>query len=98
SVTSDTVERLNRLVRARGQRGLHVLLVGSTSTIGASYDGLGHAMKVAQTGFLVGGSDYDDLQVLGITVPRTEASLGLPTGRGYYSRRKRWQRIKVAES
>ncbi len=74
-----------------------MLLVGSSSSFGASYDGVGYAIKEAQTGFLVGGSDYDDLQVLGINVPHAEASQGLPAGRGFDVRRKRYVRLKVAE-
>lgn len=96
AVDGDTRERLYQLVRTR-RRGLHVLLVGSSSSLGASYDGIGHALKQAQTGFLIGGSDYEDLQVLGINVPHAEASQGVPPGRGFYARRKRYVRVKVAE-
>jgi len=74
-----------------------VLLVGSSAAFGASYDGVGHAIKESQTGFIVGGSDYEDLQVLGINVPHSEARQGLPPGRGFYVRRKRYVRLKVAE-
>jgi S-DNA-T family DNA segregation ATPase FtsK/SpoIIIE len=98
AVSSETLDRLNQVVRARGQRGLHVILVGSTGSFGSSYDGIGHTLKTLQTGFLIGGSDYEDIQVLGINVPRPEASLGLAPGRGFYSRRKHWLRIKVAET
>jgi DNA segregation ATPase FtsK/SpoIIIE, S-DNA-T family len=97
SADTDTLERLVRLIRER-RANLHVLLVGSSASFGASYDGVGHALKESQTGFLVGGSDYEDLQVLGINVPHAEASLGLPPGRGFYVRRKRYIRLKVAVS
>jgi S-DNA-T family DNA segregation ATPase FtsK/SpoIIIE len=52
----DALDRLVRLIRGR-HANLHVLLVGSSGTFGASYDGVGHAIKESQTGFLVGGSD-----------------------------------------
>ncbi|MDQ6670023.1 MAG: type VII secretion protein EssC [Chloroflexota bacterium] len=96
STDSGTLDRLQRLVRAR-RSGVHVLLVGSSSSLGASYEGFGHAIKETQTGFLVGGSDYEDLQVLGINVPHAEARQGLPAGRAFYARRKRYVRVKVAE-
>src|SRR5207244_2434620 len=96
SADSETLERLNQLVRAR--RGdVHVLLVGASSTLSACYDGVGQAMKETQTGFLVGGCDYDDLQVLGLKLPHSEATQGVPPGRGFYARRKHYVRIKVAE-
>ncbi len=90
------LDRLVGLIRSR-HANLHVVLVGSSAAFGASYDGVGHAIKESQTGFLVGGSDYDDLQVLGINVPHAEAAQGLPAGRGFYVRRKRYVRVKVAE-
>jgi len=96
SADSDALERLVRLIRAR-HANLHALLVGSSASFGASYDGVGHAIKESQTGFVVGGSDYEDLQVLGINVPHAEASQGLPPGRGFYVRRKRYVRVKIAE-
>jgi S-DNA-T family DNA segregation ATPase FtsK/SpoIIIE len=97
SADSASLARLVSLIRDR-RAGVHVLLVGSSGSFGASYDGVGHAIKETQTGFVVGGSDYEDLQVLGITVPHAEASQGLPPGRGFYARRKRYVRLKVAES
>lgn len=96
SADSDTLQRLVNLVQERRER-VHVVLVGSSASLGASYDGFGHAMKQAQTGFLVGGSDFEDLQILGLTVPHAEASQGLPPGRGFYTRRKKYVRLKVAE-
>jgi S-DNA-T family DNA segregation ATPase FtsK/SpoIIIE len=96
SADSDVLDRLVRLIRER-RANAHVVLVGSSAAFGASYDGVGHAIKESQTGFLVGGSDYDDLQVLGINVPHAEASQGLPPGRGFYVRHKRYIRVKVAE-
>ena len=95
SADSASLERLVSLIRDR-RTGIHVLLVGSSASFGASYDGVGQALKETQTGFVVGGSDYEDLQVLGITVPHAEASQGLPPGRGFYARRKRYVRLKVA--
>lgn len=94
---SASLARLVSVIRDR-RAGVHVLVVGSSGTFGASYDGVGHAIKETQTGFVIGGSDYEDLQVLGINVPHAEASQGLPPGRGFYARRKRYVRLKVAES
>jgi len=91
----ETLHRLHQLAQAR-RSGLYILLVGSSSSLGASYDGVGHAIREAHTGFLVGGSEYEDMQVLGISVPHAEASQGLPVGRGFYARRKRYIRVKVA--
>jgi S-DNA-T family DNA segregation ATPase FtsK/SpoIIIE len=97
AVGSEQQNRLTDLVRGRRRPGFHVLLAGTSAAFGASYDGLGHAVKEMQTGFLVGGSEYDDLQVLGINVPHAEAREGLPPGRGFFGHRKRFVRIKVAE-
>jgi S-DNA-T family DNA segregation ATPase FtsK/SpoIIIE len=96
SSDSDALARLVRVIRER-RAGTHVLLVGSSASFAASYDGVGYAIKETQTGFIIGGTDYDDLQVLGISVPHAEASRGLPPGRGFYARRKRYVRLKVAE-
>lgn len=95
AIDSDVLTRLNDLAQAR-RTPAHVLLVGSSSSFASSYDGIGHTIKQGQTGFLIGGSDYDDLQVLGLTLPHAEASRGLPGGRGFYARRKKFTRVKVA--
>jgi S-DNA-T family DNA segregation ATPase FtsK/SpoIIIE len=96
SADYDALQRLMRLVQGRRER-LHVLLVGTSATLGVSYEGFGFAMKQSQTGFLVGGSGFEDLQILGLSVPHAEASQGLPPGRGFYARRKKYVRLKVAE-
>jgi S-DNA-T family DNA segregation ATPase FtsK/SpoIIIE len=90
------LERLTRLIQGR-YAGVHLLVVATTGCLSASYDGLGRALKQAQTGFLLGGSDYEDLQALGLNVPHAEASQGLAPGRGYYARHKRYVRVKIAE-
>jgi hypothetical protein len=69
----ETLQRLMRLVQ-HGPAGVHVLLAGSSAAFGSAYDGLGYLVKSTQTGFLVGGGDYEDLQVFGMSVPHAEAS------------------------
>jgi hypothetical protein len=97
TVSSEQRSRLTELVRGRRLGGLHVLVAGTSAAFGAAYEGLGHALKEMQTGFLLGGSDYDDLQVLGINVPHAEAREGVPPGRGFFGCRKRYVRLKAAE-
>jgi hypothetical protein len=87
---------VNAMARAR-RPDAHILLVGNSSTFAGSYEGIGMTLKQAQTGFLIGGRDYDDMQVVGINVPHAEATQALPPGQGYYARRKRYVRVKVAE-
>jgi DNA-binding MurR/RpiR family transcriptional regulator len=48
SADSDTLQRLVNLVQERRER-VHVVLVGSSASLGASYEGFGHAMKQTQT-------------------------------------------------
>jgi S-DNA-T family DNA segregation ATPase FtsK/SpoIIIE len=92
---AETLQRLTDAIRVRAP-GLHVLLVGTSAAFAAAYDGPAHLIKQSQTGFIVGGTDYDDLQVLGISVPHAEASQGLPPGRGFYAHRKRYTRLRAA--
>jgi S-DNA-T family DNA segregation ATPase FtsK/SpoIIIE len=94
-VDAETLQRLGEAIRARTP-GVHVLLVGTSAAFAATYDGPAQLIKQGQTGFIVGGTDYDDLQVLGISVPHAEASQGLPPGRGFYARRKRYTRLRAA--
>lgn len=86
----DSLRPLARLPHMR-------MRIQTDDDFGASYDGVGCAIKEIQTGFLIGGSDFDDLQVLGINLSHPEARQGLAPGRGFYSQRRRFVRVKVAD-
>lgn len=92
----ETKAQLEQLVRRERGTGLHVIVAGSTSDVGPSWDGWVKAIKEGQTGFLLGTQDQADAQILNIRLPLGEGGRLLPPGEGYYSKRGRATRIKAA--
>jgi len=90
-----TKERLEQLVRRERGLGFYLLLAGSSSDLSSSWEGLVKALKEWQTGFLLGSSDHDDLQLLNIRLPMGEAGKPLAPGEGFYARRGRYRKLKA---
>lgn len=89
-------DRLEQLVRRDRGLGIHLVVAGLSSVISQlSYEGLVKALKEAQTGVALGSSEHSDLQFFTIRIPGESGRL-LPPGMGFYARRGRWRRIKVA--
>jgi S-DNA-T family DNA segregation ATPase FtsK/SpoIIIE len=89
----DTLESLTK--RARGV-GLYILLTGLSNDLNAAFSSFGKAMKDGQTGFLLGSSDQMDQQVLNMRLAASEMGKPFPPGRGYFSRRGRYQALQCA--
>jgi S-DNA-T family DNA segregation ATPase FtsK/SpoIIIE len=96
--TFDNKDRLEELLRRDRALGLHVLMAGATSEISSSYDGLLKAIRELQTGFLLGGCDFDDLQLFNLRLGLGEAGKVLPPGQGLVTRRGRYRRIQAASA
>ncbi|MFZ5826306.1 MAG: type VII secretion protein EssC [Bacillota bacterium] len=89
-------DRLEQLVRRDRGLGIHLVVAGLSSVINQlSYEGLVKALKEGQTGIVLGSSDHSDLQFFNIRIPGESGRL-LSPGMGFYARRGRWRRIKVA--
>lgn len=93
-----TKERLEQLIRHERGLGLYVLLASASSDLASAWDGWVKALKEMQTGFLLGSSDHSDLSLFNIKLPLSEAGKALPPGQGYFTRRGRYRKIKVASS
>jgi S-DNA-T family DNA segregation ATPase FtsK/SpoIIIE len=90
-----TLQRLTEAIRDR-TAALHVVIAGNSAAFMALYDGAAHLVRQGQTGFVVGGTDFDDVRAFGVSVPPSEANRGVPPGRGLYARRKRYVRLRAA--
>jgi hypothetical protein len=53
-------------------------------------------IKEGQVGFLIGTSEHNDLSLFNLRLPMGEAGKPIPPGQGYYSRRGRFRKLKVA--
>jgi S-DNA-T family DNA segregation ATPase FtsK/SpoIIIE len=100
-VTSDRLpaearSRLEQMVRRDRGLGFHLLLAVTSSRAVGTWDGTVKALKEMQTGFVMGSSEQDDAQALGLRLPFGEGGKLLPPGQGYYARRGRAHKIKVA--
>ncbi len=96
SIQFGVKERLDQLIRRERGMGFHLLLAGASSDLNSSFDPWVKALKEAQTGFVLGSSDSTDLQLLNIKLPLNELGKSFPPGQGFYTRRGRHRKVKVA--
>ncbi len=89
-------DRLEQLIRRERGLGFYVLLSGGIADLSACWDGWIKALKEMQTGFLLGSSEHNDLQLFNLRLPLGEVGKHLAAGQGYYGRRGRFRRIKAA--
>jgi S-DNA-T family DNA segregation ATPase FtsK/SpoIIIE len=89
-------DRLEQLLRGVRGPGLHVIVAGQSQQLAGSYEGYLKAVLELQTGFVVGGADYDDLEVLKIKLPYGQSGKSLPPGQGFFSRRTRYVPFRSA--
>jgi S-DNA-T family DNA segregation ATPase FtsK/SpoIIIE len=95
-IQMESQDRLEQLLRRERGLGMYTIVAGSASDIASSYEGWVRAIKELQTGFLLGSNDSNDLQVLNLKLPYAETGLALAAGEGYYSRRGKFRKVKVA--
>lgn len=81
--------------RSRGL-GFHLLVAGPSTEFAMSFDSIGKILKDAQTGFLLGSSDHNDIQLFNLRLPMEEAGKSLPPGRCFFARRGRYYTIQAA--
>lgn len=94
-VQTETKERLGQLIRRERGMGFYLLVAGSTKGL-SNWKGLGEVLKEFQTGFVVGSSEHGDLDLFNLRLPGGEGGKLLPPGQGFFVRRSRVLRMKVA--
>ncbi len=93
---SGVKERLEQMIRRERGLGFHILIAGLSNDIGSAWEGWAKALKEQQTGFLLGSSDHDDLQLFNLHLPMGEAGRKLSPGQGFFGQRGRYRKVKVA--
>lgn len=88
--------RLEHLIRRERGYGFSLIVAGSGNEIGGSWDGWVKALREMQSGFVLGSSELDDMQVLGARLPSAESGKVLPVSFGYYVKRGRPRKVKIA--
>ena len=96
SAMSDQTDELERIIRRERGLGFYLLVGGSTGDFSSCYDGYLKAMLATQTGFLLGSSDHEDLQVFKLRLPPEESGKAFPPGLGYFIKRGRTEKLKIA--
>ena len=96
SVLSEATDELERIIRRERGLGFHLLLASTNSDIASCWDGYAKALLELQTGFLLGTTDHDDLQIFKLRMPSEIAGQALPAGLGYFAKRGRSSKVKVA--
>lgn len=91
-----TKDRLDQLIRRERGMGFHVLLTGGVTDLNNNFEPWVKALKEAQTGFLLGSNDSGDLQLFNLRLPLGETGKSLPAGQGFFARRGRFRKVKVA--
>jgi S-DNA-T family DNA segregation ATPase FtsK/SpoIIIE len=89
-------DELERIIRRERGVDFYLIMAGATSDFTSCWDGYVKAFMEMQTGFLLGSTSHDDLNIFKMRLPSTEAGVVLPPGVGYYARRGRVRKIKVA--
>ena len=93
---SGTKDRLDQLIRRERGLGFYVLVTGSSNEWSSGWDNWSKVIKEGQVGFLIGTSEHNDLSLFNLRLPMGEAGKPIPPGQGYYSRRGRFRKLKVA--
>jgi S-DNA-T family DNA segregation ATPase FtsK/SpoIIIE len=97
AVDDDVKQRLGDLLSMGRELGFHVLLAGSSADLAAvTHETILRAMRRTPAGFVLGTSEYDDIQLLNLRLAGARAEGLLPPGQGYFGRRNRTFRIKAA--
>lgn len=91
----DVQNDLEYIVKYGRDKNVFVLVCGIAADLANVYDGWFTAIKNGTTGFLLGGTDSQDLQLLHMRMDYAETGKTYPPGLGYYVRR-RILRVKTA--
>lgn len=89
-------DALEQIVRVMRGLGLHLIVAGPSQSFSGAWDGYLKAVLEQQTGFLVGGTDYGDLEVFKIKLPYGQTGKAVPPGQGFFSRRGRYMPFRSA--
>ena len=92
----DKKMELERLIKRERGMGFHLLIAGMTSDIGSCFDAYLKAVLEGKSGFLMGSTDHEDLQLFKLRLPLTEIGLSVPPGNGLFVRRGRVVKFKAA--
>lgn len=93
----ESKERLEQLIRNGRGQGLYVLAAGPSREL-SGYETLAKLLKEGLTGFVLGSSEFEDLQLLNLRLPYGESGKGMPPGQGFYSRRGQMRAVKAASA
>lgn len=87
---------LERLVKRERGLGFHMLVAGMTSDLATCYDGYCKALLEGKTGFVMGSTDHEDVQLFKLRLPLNEVGQALSPGNGLYVWRGRVVRFRAA--
>ncbi|MBM4430091.1 MAG: type VII secretion protein EssC, partial [Chloroflexi bacterium] len=93
-----TKGKLEQMIRRERGLGMHILVAGASSDIEGSWEAVTKALKEMQSGFLLGTTERDSLQLFNIKLAYGEADKALPPGQGCFARRGRMYKVKVASA
>jgi len=92
----DCTDALEQMAsRGRGL-GFHLVLSGASSDLSSCWDEYFKAIAACQSGCLLGGNSYDDLQVFNARLEPGEPECAFASGVGYLVRKGRLQKVKTA--
>ncbi len=95
-LTPDKKMELERIIKRERGMGFHLLVAGTTSDLGSCWDGYFKAVLEGKTGFLLGSTDHEDIQLFKLRLPLNEVGLSLPPGNGLFIKRGRAVKFKAA--
>ncbi|WP_166244904.1 type VII secretion protein EssC [Paenibacillus turpanensis] len=84
----DAQSDLEYILRYGKEKNVFVIAAGIAADLASCYDGWISSLKSAATGFLLGGTDSQDIQLFQLRMDYSETGKTYPPGLGYYVRRR----------
>lgn len=97
AVDDEAKQHLEDVLNLGRDLGFHLLLAGSSTDLAnVMHESIIRAMRKSPAGFVLGTSEYEDIQVLNLRLSGTRNDVAVPPGQGYFGRRGKVSRLKVA--
>jgi len=90
-------EQLEYITRYGKENGVVIVVAGQSNDMNRNWDDWLKEVKSAQTGWILGTTDSTELELLNVKIPYNQTGKVLPSGEGFYVKRK-FLKVKVAHA
>lgn len=90
-------ENLEYITRYGREHGVYIIAAGQANDMNQNWDTWLKEIKSAQIGWLMGTTDLNEAQLFNIKIPYDQSGKTLPSGEGFYIKRK-FEHVKIAHA